>query len=182
MEAATLGSPVYLACNPFDDSIYRAFPINLTHHVADDSFAFMERVTAEGPVRKLPFNRLEGEIKKAVDVIRRIPYDHELIRELSVDASLLNQIKEYRSKLVQSRAMQVRIDGASVSSLFIEAYVLTLTQPYWTHLLFCRLLAAIDCLADGLFALGLFRFCQPLIHYFSRKVFLPDGVYEGVLH
>jgi hypothetical protein len=173
LEAANLGVPTFLpGGNPFPRRAFERFPADLRDFVTDSPDSFISWIKQEGPLRKLPQRPLFSKSAKASTLVDLFTLRPEPLgsRVYYVDEEILQQLKRYRQRLLQSRTIQTERDGQSLSSAFSHQYVLSIKAPYLVHHVLCRMLALLDLLGDLLTALGLFRPLRPLIHQIRRWV------------
>lgn len=156
LEAALLGTPTYLLGNPFPKSSYERFPAKLLDFVTDSTLVFEERLSNQGPVRKISEQSLFNKSSQASALITELT-SGERSQDFIVTDQTLEQIRTHLKALIQSQTIQAIRGGQSMSSLFLGPYLLSLKLPYRYHLFLCNTLALVDGFSEFTYNIGLFR-------------------------
>ena len=157
LEAALLGLPVYLTSNPFPDSCFRDFPVDLSSLITDSPGYFIERLSDPSPLVRLRFDDLIAKNKSSLDFCKSFLADPEPLEAMAyrVNQKSLDAIDQYRRTILRSRSIQALQDGQSFSSTFSGAYVYSFKYPYWLHRLLGKALQILDDSANCLAAIYL---------------------------
>ena len=156
LEAALIGTPTYLLGNPFPISSYESFPAKLLDFVTDSASVFEQRLSHQGPVRKMSDQSLFHKSSKASALITELTSGTRS-QDFIVTDQTLQQISTHLNALIQSQTIQAIKEGQSMSSLFLGPYLLTLKTPYAYHFILCRILAIFDTVSEFMYDIGMFR-------------------------
>jgi hypothetical protein len=171
LEAAHLGVPVYLPANPFSQSCFTDFPVDLSQHISDDADLFIQRLADSGRVRKLSphvLMRQDADVLSTMSLLLASPAASIPFR---VTDQLLMDIDTYRKRILDSRTIQVAFDGEALSATLTPLFIKTLKLPYQVHLWLCTFLNVIDHVTEVLNRAGLFVFVRPFIQASGSWIF-----------
>ncbi|WP_413681408.1 glycosyltransferase [Prochlorococcus sp. MIT 1318] len=166
LEAALLGLPVYLTSNPFPDSCFRDFPVDLSSLITASPGYFIQRLLDSSPLPRLRFEDLIAKNKSSVDFCKYFLADPEPLEAMAyrVNQKSLDTIDRYRRTILRSRSIQALKDGQSLSSSFLDVYAYSFKSPYWLHRYFGKALQMLDDTANCLASIHLLTPAWQLWH------------------
>lgn len=172
LEAATLGVPTFLPGNPFPESCFRNFPVDLRPFITNDTEAFILRLQKPGPRHKLSLGQLNRIAADAPAFLALLTAEPQPLaaEAYRVTEKTLKQIELFCTQLARSNTIQVARDGQSVSSAFAALYARSLKTSYAMHLVLCYSLGFMDWLCDVFVFLGLFPIVHTLVNMLAGKV------------
>ncbi len=175
LEAANIGIPVYLTGNPFEKRCYTKFPSDLSSFITDSPGEFIQKVKSPSLARK-PLST-DSLYSKSLESARLLEFLSSEPAPIGVEPyivtnDLLNDIDNYRFKLLKSKTIQAYYNGQSVSSSFVGFYMRSFKYPYSIHMIISRLLQSLDACADLLSYLKLFRQVNTLNSIFKPSHFI----------